>query len=347
MKIITGKTGKPHVTSADDRALNMAAWGNDGFLSGRYSEPQVIDANTIRIMPCDILFQGCHARILPGEYEDMAIESGAAGYNRIDRIVARYTIDDDGLEAMTLVVIKGDAVADSPAKPNYVVGTIGTDRIADMPLWTVPITGITLGDPVAEASILPCFADKVGFRDVYTTSEVDERIQIVENEVQSAYNVASEAASNANDASSTAKSALSDAGAANDRAEDAYSTATSASRKVDANEAELVKVTKIACAGRVISKAFSQKFTFAEGSGSLPIESTDTQTFTVPAGTNAVIGVVKSISSGCTFKAYEYTIKDGTCTFSVTASNEAPTKGSIVMVLICIAPALAMTGGAV
>ena len=60
-----------------------------------------------------------------------------------------------------------------------------------------------------------------------------------------------------------------------------------------------------------------------------------------------MIGVVKSISSGCTFKAYEYTIKDGTCTFSVTASNEAPTKGSIVMVLICIAPALAMTGGAV
>lgn len=345
MKIITGKTGKPHVTSADDRALNMAAWGNDGFLSGRYSEPQVIDANTIRIMPCDILFQGCHARILPGEYEDMAIESGAAGYNRIDRIVARYTIDDDGLEAMTLVIIKGDAVADSPAKPNYVVGTIGMDRIADMPLWTVPITGFTVGDPVAEAPILPCFEDKAGLRDVYTTSEVDERIQVVKNDVQSAFNVASRAMGEASDANNIAKNALSDAGAANDRAEDAYSAATSASKKADANEAELVKVTKIACAGRVISKAFSQKFTFTEGS--LPIESTDTQTFTVPAGTNAVIGVVKSISSGCTFRGYEYTIKDGTCTFSVTASNEAPTKGSIVMVLVCIAPASAMTGGVV
>jgi hypothetical protein len=32
MKIITGKTGKPHVTSADDRALHRAEWDGDGFL---------------------------------------------------------------------------------------------------------------------------------------------------------------------------------------------------------------------------------------------------------------------------------------------------------------------------
>ena len=47
MKIITGKTGKPHVTSADDRALHRAEWDGDGFLS--VSQPPVlVNSTTLR-----------------------------------------------------------------------------------------------------------------------------------------------------------------------------------------------------------------------------------------------------------------------------------------------------------
>lgn len=168
MKIITGKTGKPHVTSADDRALHRAEWDGDGFLS--VSQPPVlVNSTTLRVYPCDIMFQGCHARVT-GTYEDLTFPSGETGKKRIDMLVARYTLSEEGLEDMSLLILTGQSVESSqePQLPVHETGIIANNvSVADMPLYKIVHDGINASGPVAIASTFPPLSNK------YTKEESD------------------------------------------------------------------------------------------------------------------------------------------------------------------------------
>lgn len=114
MNIITGRTGKPHITSQQMRDTNLAIIGkSDCVLNvGKLLAAEQLDANTVRIYDGQLSLQGCIASIDAGEYEDFIIENGTIGYERIDYIVAHYqkTFDEENniIESVSLEVEKSN-----------------------------------------------------------------------------------------------------------------------------------------------------------------------------------------------------------------------------------------------
>jgi len=114
---------------------------------GNQFSASIISNNVIRVFDGDILMQGRHIRLNDNTYLDLTIDNGTQGQKRNDLIVARYTKNSTtGVEDCSLVVIKGTAVASSPADPAYTSGNIITDHalLNDMPLYRVPLDGLNV-----------------------------------------------------------------------------------------------------------------------------------------------------------------------------------------------------------
>lgn len=151
MHLVTGYAGKAHVAAADQGSLHTAIFGSGEYVLdvGNRLSATVVTNNQIRISDGDILIQGRHVRL--NDYVDLTIENGEQGMLRNDLIVARYTKDSDsGIEECNLVVIKGTAAASNPADPEYTDGDIinNHDLVADMPLYRVPLNGISVQELV-------------------------------------------------------------------------------------------------------------------------------------------------------------------------------------------------------
>lgn len=147
IKIVTGATGTAHVTSGDDRGLNMGLAGKASYVLnvGNKFSHLVVSNNLIRISDGELLIQGCHARIEPGAVENCVIDNGSADKKRVDLIVARYHFDSvTGYESVTLEVIKGTE-GSSYVTPTYNTGDIRTgSQTVDFPLYKVSINGINI-----------------------------------------------------------------------------------------------------------------------------------------------------------------------------------------------------------
>lgn len=154
--LVTGYAGQVHVTAADQGAFHVALFGSGQYVLGKGNRlaASVISSNLIRVSDGDIYMQGRHIRIEEGTTVDLAIENGAQGVKRNDLIVARYTRNTaTAVEEVNLVVIKGTAVASNPVDPAYTTGDIIEEHAVqnDMPLYRVPIDGLTVG------SLVPLF----------------------------------------------------------------------------------------------------------------------------------------------------------------------------------------------
>lgn len=147
MNIVTGYTGTPHVTANEAQALNQGIFGPENYVLdvGQKFSATLVDANNITIEDGEGVMQGVQFRIAPGETENVSIDSGTTGYNRIDLICARYTKDTQtGVEAVNLVVIKGTPTASTPAEPSFNSGDVLMgDSPVDFPLYKVTLTGVT------------------------------------------------------------------------------------------------------------------------------------------------------------------------------------------------------------
>lgn len=147
MKIITGATDSPHITSNNDGEFNQGIWG-DGLVvlaNGSRLGYEIVSSTNIRIKDGDLVFQGRHALIEPGSYDNVNIETGQSGYNRIDLIVVHYEVDTNGYESISLRVIRGTATTGTPSAPSYTMGTIRTGSlVAESPLYEVTLTGVNL-----------------------------------------------------------------------------------------------------------------------------------------------------------------------------------------------------------
>lgn len=159
MHLVTGYAGQEHITAADQGAWNAAIVGSGEYVlqKGSQFSATVISNNQIRIADGDILMQGRHIRLNEGSYVDCAIENGAQGYLRNDLIVARYTKNSStGIEEANLVVIKGTAVTSGAVDPEYTSGNIIADHVLqnDMPLYRVPLDGLTVGNLVPLFTVL-------------------------------------------------------------------------------------------------------------------------------------------------------------------------------------------------
>lgn len=158
MNIITGYRGEPHITSAQDRAVNQGAYGVDSYILnvGQQLQADIISANEIRIRDGALSHQGCVANIDSGMYDSVEISNGTQGMLRRDLIVARYEKDaETNIESISLVVIEGTPSASSPATPSYNSGNIQAgDSPVDMPLYRVNISGVNISSTTRVASTI-------------------------------------------------------------------------------------------------------------------------------------------------------------------------------------------------
>lgn len=339
MKIITGKTGKPHVTSADDRALHRSEWDGDGFLS--VSQPPVlVNSTTLRVYPCDIMFQGCHARVT-GTYEDLTFPSGETGKKRVDILVARYTLSEEGLEDMSLLILTGQPVESSqePQSPAYETGIIANNvSVADMPLYKIIHDGINASGPVAIASTFPPLSNK------YTKEESDLTTKNIYQAISKTEKTAAEATektqSTANDAASMAEEAIGRAEEAQKTADTALSKADNAQNTADSAKTDAANAQsyaeKIATKSLVISDIVGATATIPGTDAGTTLQyAVDVE---LPMNTGRILVIPKNIPSGVTYMGYEASsINQTTYSITVRAKNTNKADSNISLVVVGVA----------
>ena len=176
MEIITGYTGKPHVTSEQDRDVNIGVVGEGSYVlqTGMQLAAEVSSNNEIKIRDGVLMHQGCTASIKKNTYDSLIIINGSQGMKRIDLIVARYEKNQgNGIESLDLRVIQGVPAETDPTVPEYTVGDIQAgDYVADMPLYKVIIDGLNITEMKKVFEIIPSNKDltkKLGFQMLLNT----------------------------------------------------------------------------------------------------------------------------------------------------------------------------------
>jgi len=148
MNIITGYKGEPHITSQQDRNVNIGIFGSGTHIVnvGSQMAATIVSANEITIADGLLVAEGCTAEIERGTSESLEIANGSQDMLRTDLIVARYTkASGTGVEDMQLAVITGTPVASAPADPAYTSGSIANgDVLVEFPLYRVSINGINV-----------------------------------------------------------------------------------------------------------------------------------------------------------------------------------------------------------
>lgn len=146
--LVTGRWGETHVTSAQARNFHAGVFGSGQYvLSGLTAT--MTTANTCHIDPGVACFNGADVEV-PAGGVDVTIDNGTQGQMRNDLVVLRYTSEPSTqTESVELVVVKGTPAASSPQDPAHNGGSIlEGDSPCDMPLYRIPLNGITVGDPV-------------------------------------------------------------------------------------------------------------------------------------------------------------------------------------------------------
>ena len=159
MEIITGYTGKPHVTSEQDRDVNIGVVGEGSYVlqTGMQLAAEVSSNNEIKIRDGVLMHQGCTASIKKNTYDSLIIINGSQGMKRIDLIVARYEKNqDNGKESLDLKVIQGTPAESTPTVPEYTEGDIQAgDYVADMPMYQVIIDGLNITEVKKVCEVAP------------------------------------------------------------------------------------------------------------------------------------------------------------------------------------------------
>lgn len=159
MEIITGYTGKPHVTSEQDRDVNIGVVGKGSYVlqTGMQLAAEVSSNNEIKIRDGVLMHQGCTASIKKNTYDSLIIINGSQGMKRIDLIVARYEKNqDNGIESLDLKVIQGTPAESTPTVPEYTEGDIQAgDYVADMPMYQVIINGLNITEVKKVCEVAP------------------------------------------------------------------------------------------------------------------------------------------------------------------------------------------------
>lgn len=149
LEIVTGYTGKPHITSQQDAVLNAAAFATGGkyVLSVGNQLSYELKSNTlVRINGGYAINQGRLMGMDAHDYEELDISVGLAGSKRCDLIVIHYSKDSStGVEKAELKVIEGTAGADY-VDPEYLDNDLlGGDYLEDdLVLYRVKINGLSI-----------------------------------------------------------------------------------------------------------------------------------------------------------------------------------------------------------
>ena len=159
MEIITGYTGKPHVTAEQDRDVNEGIFDTGSFVlkTGSQLAAELVSNNEIKVRDGVLVIQGCTAVIKKNTYDPVTIANGSQGMKRIDLIVARYNKNEETkIEEVMLKVIQGTPNASTAAVPTYKTGDIQSgDLVADMPLYKVTLDGLNVTSVDKMFTVIP------------------------------------------------------------------------------------------------------------------------------------------------------------------------------------------------
>lgn len=147
MDIITGHRGESHVTSQNQRDINMGFVGEESYILpvGGELAATVTGGSEVTIADGVLMMQGCAASIGYGQSETLTLQAGTAGYKRYDLICAQYTKDSSGVESVSLVVKTGTPTTGSPQYPSYTDGSIAAgDTLVEVPLYAVYFSGAVI-----------------------------------------------------------------------------------------------------------------------------------------------------------------------------------------------------------
>lgn len=168
--LVTGKWGEVHVTSAQQRNFNSGVVGDGQYVMNGLAAT-MSDSNTLHVNPGVACMNGADVEV-PAGGVDVTVTNGTQGMLRNDLICVRYTMDGPSQkEKAELVCVRGTPAATDPQDPEYNDGSIlDGSLVVDMPLYRVPLDGISVGDPEPMFSVLTPLAtlgDSVSLKTVY------------------------------------------------------------------------------------------------------------------------------------------------------------------------------------
>lgn len=148
MEIVSGRTGKPHVTSQQFRQLIEGTVGQESCIltSGENLEPELASNNSLKIRSGMLAHHGNISSVKIGTYDEVGLSNGSHGMKRIDLVVCRYTKNaETEVENCDWVVIMGTPAASNPVAPAYTVGNLQDgDLVDDCPIFEVYYDGINV-----------------------------------------------------------------------------------------------------------------------------------------------------------------------------------------------------------
>jgi hypothetical protein len=161
VELITGFAGTPHIGSDDIGAFQagIVGPGDYALATGNQLRATMSNANTIAVQSGDAVLNGRHVHLTGTT--TATVQSGTQGQKRNDLAVLRYTKNTTtGVETCSIVVLKGTPTTGTPADPAHNTGSI-LDGVAthDMPLYRIPINGITVGTLVPLFNVLKPMKD--------------------------------------------------------------------------------------------------------------------------------------------------------------------------------------------
>ena len=150
IELVDGKAGVAHISSEDKAIIHQAKFSHSDvvFDWGDAFKCSMSSSNRATIGTGCASIQGLDWHITAAE--SVTISNGSQGMKRNDIICAHYHRDSKtGNELVELVVLKGSPNATAAADPTIPSGKILSGAVdAYMPLWRIPLDGITVGTPV-------------------------------------------------------------------------------------------------------------------------------------------------------------------------------------------------------
>lgn len=159
-ELVTGHAGKAHATAEQQAGLNAGILGLDDYVLDVHDKFKitVVSANKVTIGTGELVMQGRH--VSQGTPEDLIITNGSQGMKRNDLIVCRYTKGAGLVESAQLLVVKGTPTTGTPKDPALnTTSPLDGGTTYDMPLYRIPLDGITIGTPVPLFNVLRPMSD--------------------------------------------------------------------------------------------------------------------------------------------------------------------------------------------
>lgn len=148
MEIVSGRTGKPHVTSQQFRQIIEGIVGDGSCIlpSGENLEPELVSNNSLKIRSGMMCHHGNVSSVKIGTYDEVELTNGSQGMKRIDLVVNRYTRnEEDNTEKNEWIVIMGTPAKSNPTVPEYTKGNLQEGGLVDdCPVFEVHFDGINI-----------------------------------------------------------------------------------------------------------------------------------------------------------------------------------------------------------